>query len=355
MQDKYEARHIAAGIPPNHGMFKLARAGVAAMFAMFHPDKPPLADWVHIKNIAQDLRATAPNLPKYSETISLDPFFATLVAAYKQGLRFEHVSMKILRNWCLVLVRIRLMCRSADVACINHIYTDDPDQSAVACLAHGATPGSVDKVRFDFPKSFRHRARASAWKHLGAYLCDSPGFREEFSLCCAKQALEIYLRRTADLPWSPFVDPKRPTEQLRRVFISLSKKRGKYHPIRPATVGSSIKGILKDLGFDVSKFQGHILRSASLRATIDATHDPVRALNTASVSEKVFSIFYDLPKQAASATPAVPGSLEDARAAATLVLAATLPTAPGDAAPSNHDESSGVFTRRSLVDRDGSL
>ena len=116
-----------------------------------------------------------------------------------------------------------------------------------------------------------------------------------------------------------------------------------------------MKDILKDLGFDVSKFQGHILRSASLRATIDATHDPVRALNTASVSEKVFSIFYDLPKQAASDTPAVPGSLEDARAAATLVLAATLPTAPGDAAPSNHDESSGVFTRRSLVDRDGSL
>jgi len=107
MQDKYEAQHVAAGKPPNHGMFKQARAGVATMFAMFHPEKPPLAEWVHIKNIAQDLRATAPNLPKYSETISLDPFFATLIAAWKQGLRFEQVSLKILRNWCLVLVRIR--------------------------------------------------------------------------------------------------------------------------------------------------------------------------------------------------------------------------------------------------------
>ena len=81
MQDKYEAQHVAAGKPPNHGMFKQARAGVAAMFAMFHPEKPPLAEWVHIKNIAQDLRATAPNVPKYSETISLDPFFATLITA----------------------------------------------------------------------------------------------------------------------------------------------------------------------------------------------------------------------------------------------------------------------------------
>ena len=262
--------------------------------------------------------------------------------------------MKILRNWCLVLVRIRLMCRSADVACINHIYTDDPVQSPVACLARGATPDSIEKVRFDFPKSFRARARASTWKHLGNYLHDAPGFRDEFSLCCARLALEVYLRRTADLPWSPYVDPKRPTEKLRRVFISLSKKAGKYHPIRPATVGSSIKGILKDLGFDVSKFQGHILRSASLRATIDVTHDPVRALNTASVSEKVFSIFYDLPKQAASATPAVPGRLDVAQDATFLFLGATLPAAPRVAAPSNHDESSGVFTRRSLMDREGS-
>jgi hypothetical protein len=313
-----------------------------------------LADWVHIKNIAQDLRATAPNLSKYSKTISLGPFFATLIAAWQQGLRFEQVSLKILRNWCLILVRIRLMCRSADVAYINHIYTDDPLQSSVACLARGAAPGSVKKVRFDFQKRFRVRARASTWKHLRNYLRDAPDFHDEFSQCCARQALEEYLRRTADLHWSPYVDPKRPTEKLRRVFISLSKKEGKHHPIRPATVGSSIKCILKELGFDVSKFQGHILPSASLQATIEATNDPVRALNTASVSEKVFSIFYDLPTQAAAATPAVPGRLDVARTATFLFLGATLPTASGGAAPLNHDESSRVFTRRSLKDREGS-
>jgi hypothetical protein len=301
IQSKYEKSHDAQNKPRNHSVFKHARAAVGAMFEMFHPHKPPLAEWTHIKNIAQTLRVTAPNLPKHSETISLDPVFAALVNAWKHDVRFETADMKQLRDWTSVLVRIRLMCRSADVVCINRIWTDDPLQQSIAGMSgispaasDAVHPVSVRKVRFDFPKNRRSVIRAGPWKDLGGYLRDSPYFKDEFSLCCARHALEVYLARTADLPRAPFVDQLRPSEQIQRVFISVPKRQGEHYPIRPGTIGQVIKAILKKLGFDVTKFQGHILRSAALRATIDATQDPVATLSVASVSEKVFHIFYVL-------------------------------------------------------------
>jgi hypothetical protein len=209
-------------------VFEHARAAIGSMLEMFHPDQPPLVEWAHIKNIAQTLRVTALNLPKHSETISLDPVFAALVIAWKHDIRSETADMKQLRDWTLVLVSIRLMCRSADVACINRIWTDDPLQQLVAGLS-GISPAASDashpvivrKVRFDFPKNRRSVIRAGPWADFGDYLRDSPYFKDEFSPCCARHALEVYLARTADLPRAPFIDQLRPSKQIQRVFISV--------------------------------------------------------------------------------------------------------------------------------------
>eukprot|EP01050_Picozoa_sp_SAG11_P009758 SAG11_NODE_941_length_6455_cov_5.508181_2_plen_167_part_00 len=137
-------------------MFKQARAAIGAMLALIHPGKPPIAEFGHIAGIAQTLlRVTAPNLPKYSETISLDPLFEVLIGAARRGAELTSIPLKTLRDWTLVLVCIRLGSRSADVACINRIWSDDPVQSAVAGL-HGSHDGGafvVERVRYDFPKS----------------------------------------------------------------------------------------------------------------------------------------------------------------------------------------------------------
>eukprot|EP01052_Picozoa_sp_SAG31_P043364 SAG31_NODE_7200_length_1758_cov_32.971670_1_plen_110_part_00 len=52
---------------------------------------------------------------------------------------------------------------------------------------------------------------------------------------------------------------------------------------------------MEQCGIDTSKFKAHILRSASMRAAVDATGQLDTVLETACVSRKVFSIFYDLP------------------------------------------------------------
>ena len=112
---------------------------------LFHLDKPVVAEHPHLQHIAKSLRVTAPNLPRYSETISLDPIFAALIKAYNEGARHEDVDIKNLRDWTIVLLRIRCKCRSADAIAINWIWTDDPSQSAIAGL-HGVSPRSAERA-----------------------------------------------------------------------------------------------------------------------------------------------------------------------------------------------------------------
>ena len=367
IQSKYEGQHDAAGKPRNHAMFKHARAALGDFMKMFHPEKPAPADSPIIQQMARSLRLSAPNLPHYSETISLDPIFDALIKAWKRGIRHESVDIKSLRDWTLILVRIRLKCRSADVVAINRIWTDDVHQSAVAGLngvrlsaSRGGLP-DVRKVRYDFPKNVRSRARSSAWKDLGPYLSEQIGFREEYSLCCPRYAFSVLLHRTADVPAHPFVDAKRPTEQIPRVFLSAVKRKGSYFPICASTAGSLVKNILKDLGFDVEKFKGHILRSASIAASIAAGEFVDDVLELACVSKKVFSVFYDLPVQAPSSTPSIPIADQAAAASANLLLSSTsVVTRRLDgvtriegrsSAPSDQSESSGVFSSLTLMNR----
>jgi hypothetical protein len=70
-------------------------------------------------------------------------------------------------------------------------------------------------------------------------------------------------------------------------------------------------------GIDVAAFQPHILRSASMRAAIDAGEAVDAVLQRASVSLKVFKVYYDLPKGGESS-----GGVEslDGEAAARLLL-----------------------------------
>ena len=69
---------------------------------------------------------------------------------------------------------------------------------------------------------------------------------------------------------------------------------------------------------------------------------------------KFFSIYYDLP--VASATGAAPVEQSEASSAAAMVAAVLPPTilagtsGLASAVPSNHEDASGVFSRRSLMD-----
>ena len=351
IQDTYEQQHRERGVQPNHSMFKQARAAIGAMLALIHPGKPPIAEFGHIAGIAQTLRVTAPNLPKYSETISLDPLFEVLIEAARRGAELTSIPLKTLRDWTLVLVRIRLGSRSADVACINRIWSDDPTQSAVAGLqgSHDNGVFIVKRVRYDFPKSWRSRVRMSAWKSLGNYLSEQQGFSDDLRLCCPRRALEEYLRRTSECAFSSFVDPERPGESLPRVFLSVTTRHGMCFPIISSTIGSLIKKILAEVGIDTSKFKAHILRSASIGTAVRGGEAIDSALDRAQVSAKVFSIYYDLP--VAESTRGA--SSASAGVASTLASSAAFPAAasqvgPAQAAPSNHADSSGAFSRRSL-------
>ena len=159
IQSKYEGLHDAAGKPRNHAMFKHARATLGDFMKMFHPEKPSPADSPIIQQMARSLRLSAPNLPHYSKTISLDPISDALIKAWKRGIRHETVDIRYWRDWTLILVQIRLKCRSADVVAINRIWTDDEHQSAMAGLngvrlsaSRGGLP-DVCKLRYDFPKN----------------------------------------------------------------------------------------------------------------------------------------------------------------------------------------------------------
>ena len=191
-------------------------------------------------------------------------------------------------------------------------------------------------------------------KSLGPYLKDQPGYLPQFELCCPRLALEEYVLRVSRLQASPYVDPDRPAELLPRVFISVVPRAGLYFPIQSSSISSVIKKILKDVGIDVTRFKPHILRSASLAAAIAGGCDVDAALARASVSKKVFSIFYDLPISAAG-PPAASGSAAALAPTASALTASALsgrPAASESAPPSNHDEASGVFSRRSLMDQE---
>ena len=195
-QKQAEQKQADKGSRKNHSMFKQAWAAIAAMLSLLFPNRPPISDFTHVKGFAQTLRVTAPNLPRYSETISLDPFFLRLVEAANAVVELVGMPFKTLRDWTLLLLRIRLCCRSADLACINMIWSDDSVDAAISGLqgvspsqswaSAAAGPPSVAKVQYDFPKSWWSRVRMSDWKDLGPYLREQPRFLPRIlALLCA--------------------------------------------------------------------------------------------------------------------------------------------------------------------------
>jgi hypothetical protein len=87
---------------------------------------PAVAEHPHLQHIARSLRVIVLNLPRYSQTISLDPIFAALIKANNDGARHEDVEIRNWRDWTIVLLRIRCRGRSADVVNLNWICSDDP-------------------------------------------------------------------------------------------------------------------------------------------------------------------------------------------------------------------------------------
>ena len=98
--------------------------------------------------------------------------------------------------------------------------------------------------------------------------------------------------------YDDLVCPDRPLEPKRRLFISAfpDSETGLFFEVSSTTISNRIKAILDTVGIDVSKFQSHILRSASIAAARGHTDEALDSvLSRAAVSEKVFSSFYDLP------------------------------------------------------------
>ena len=120
-----------------------------------------------------------------------------------------------------------------------------------------------------------------------------------------------------------------------------------------------MKKILKALGFDVTKFKAHILRSAStcIVAGVEAGEHVDNVLQAASVSKKVFSIFYDLPIQVTPANPVDSSVAGQAAAINAISSSSNVSDTMGSTnvlhfrAPTGQQDASGAFAPLRLANR----
>jgi hypothetical protein len=237
-----------------------------------------------------------------------------------------------------------LLCiysRSGDIGVINRTFTGDAHDFAAGCHGTKSVP-SIEQVRYDFPKTWKTMVRMSEWKPLGQYLSAHPAYRSEYSLCCVRAAVETYYSRTANFDIEPQFDDRRPLEPVFRLFVSLHKKSGKYFSLRPSSVAPLVKEELRLSGIDVSKFQSHNLRSASMKTAIDAGLPQDVVLRVASVSQKVFAVHYDLPLDSATSAVSSDGMLGSAAVECLMGVAA--PSSSAAVAVGNRENSAAVAT-----------
>ena len=284
----------AQGVAKNHAKFKKARAAVVDILSLFHPTMPSLAETHEIKRFAAELRVSAPHTPKYSVAVKLDPIFAMYIADFEKGLRFVSMKLKDLRSRAMFLLRVKTFGRSADMSVINRIFTTDPDSDVAGIIGNRALD-VIEQVRYDFPKTWATIGRFSTFKSLGPYLKENEHFQEKYGLCCVRSAVEIYFNRTKELDIASLVNCSRPGESVKRLFVSVQKKNGKFIPISKSTVASCIKQTLKDAGIDTKKFQAHIVRASSMKTAIGGGHPEDAVLTTAQISKGVFAGHYNLP------------------------------------------------------------
>ena len=82
---------------------------------------------------------------------------------------------------------------------INRTFVGDPDDE-VAGLLSNRSLDVIEQIRYVFPKTWRSKDRFSKFKSMGEYLRDHQHFRLEYSLCCARSALEVYFTLHASYP-----------------------------------------------------------------------------------------------------------------------------------------------------------
>ena len=105
----------------------------------------------------------------------------------------------------------------------------------------------------------------------------------------------VFRIRTAERVIVPYIPSDSPDESLRRFVLSLNaSKAGEYISLKSSTIRQIRKDALESVGIDVKKFQGHVLRSATMAAGQKSGKTLEICLSDAMVSAKVFSLFYDL-------------------------------------------------------------
>jgi hypothetical protein len=119
VQTKSKVYAKAKGRPPQHAFFKDKRATVSGSMQIIYPFKWHISDHPHIEGMAQGLRKTAPNLPKYSGTVPIDPLLNKYVGWYKTSDRWQSMDEKKLRELVVVLPSIKLGARAMDISKVS--------------------------------------------------------------------------------------------------------------------------------------------------------------------------------------------------------------------------------------------
>ena len=96
---------------------------MASFLQIIYPHLPRISDHHLVKSMASELRKSAPNLPKYVETIPLDPLFLYLIRLYQSGSRFDTMPLIDLRDIAMLLVRVKVHSVSLKVF---KVYYDLP-------------------------------------------------------------------------------------------------------------------------------------------------------------------------------------------------------------------------------------
>ena len=106
-----------------------------------------------------------------------------------------------------------------------------------------------------------------------------------------------------------------------------------------------MKKLMRTAGIDVSAVQPHILRSASMKAALSSGEQLDDVLKRAQVSQKVFSIFYDLPVGHATS-----GAVVDAVGSEASALLLSQRAAPGNQQPIESGPSQQLLLTDSRLD-----
>ena len=385
VQERSKEYAAANGTKEQHSSFKEARAAITAFWRLVHPHTN-LAEEPAIKDMAVGLRRTAPLLRRYDDTWDIAAIFMTIFKMRSDGVDLCELPHHRMRPWLALLLKLRTSCRSGDVA-PGAKPPNEPRSARRGGICRGWHPihrhatgvrmglrgsratGTVSHVRFPLNKTVGGQAsHYSKWFKLGAYLQPT----EQYPLlpaACPRRLLEAYVRATQHLDrWDDYLlvsnSPARDPDG-----VATGKK---HFGVSASTVAGDVQRVMRACGVP-ERFLAHSTRHASLNKRIgDAgdAGDTLTVLSEASLSSKVFNLFYFQPivgcEEMAIEAAADKARLElqdPAGAAKRRRTTATVTAASGSALAAAESsslvtagaggEDAGVFTVRAILDRHG--